>query len=138
VSRLRARCPDCRALTAVALGAEYQCHACGRAFAAATLRVEGTPDLALPYPEAAVAARSEPDLAGILPQRPIVLGGDADFHERVRAALPAAGEYLLVERTEALAELPPPERPQGIGFAEAVAEPANADAIARFLAALGL
>ena len=34
MSRLRARCPDCRAHTAVAIGPGYECHACGREFAA--------------------------------------------------------------------------------------------------------
>ena len=34
MSALRARCPDCRTLTAVAIGPEYQCHSCGREFAA--------------------------------------------------------------------------------------------------------
>ena len=33
MSRLRAKCPDCGTYTAVALGPEYECHACGRAFA---------------------------------------------------------------------------------------------------------
>jgi len=39
MSRLRARCPDCRTLTAVALGPEYQCHSCGREFCAGLVRV---------------------------------------------------------------------------------------------------
>ena len=34
VSRLRARCPDCRTFTAVAIGPGYECHACGREFGA--------------------------------------------------------------------------------------------------------
>ena len=38
-SRLRARCPDCRTLTAVAIGPDYQCHVCGREFAAGLVRV---------------------------------------------------------------------------------------------------
>ena len=29
VSRLRAKCPDCKTFTAVALGPEYECHSCG-------------------------------------------------------------------------------------------------------------
>ena len=29
MSTLRARCPDCRTLTAVAIDDEYQCHSCG-------------------------------------------------------------------------------------------------------------
>ena len=39
MSRLRAKCPDCRTLTAVALGPEYQCHSCGREFGAGLVRV---------------------------------------------------------------------------------------------------
>ena len=39
MSTLRARCPDCRTLTAVALGTEYQCHACGREWTAGLIRV---------------------------------------------------------------------------------------------------
>jgi hypothetical protein len=136
VSRLRARCPDCDTLTAVALGAEYQCHSCGREFAAAVVRLEGTPQLGLPYPEAAVAAIDDPDLAGILPQRPIVLGGDEQLHERVRAVV--GPSYLFVPDEAALAARPSGARLDGVGFAAAVAVPDNAAAIARFLAALGL
>jgi tRNA(Ile2) C34 agmatinyltransferase TiaS len=65
VSRLRARCPDCRTLTAVAIGGDYQCHSCGREFAAGMVRVprawghggEAMAEAArlpLGYPEAAV------------------------------------------------------------------------------------
>ena len=65
MSRLRARCPDCRTLTAVALGPEYQCHSCGREFLAGLVRVprawgDGGETMAeaahleLPYPEASV------------------------------------------------------------------------------------
>ena len=39
MSALRAKCPDCRTLTAVAIGDEYQCHSCGREFAAGLVRV---------------------------------------------------------------------------------------------------
>ena len=39
VSRLRAQCPDCHTFTAVALGPGYECHACGREFAAGLVRV---------------------------------------------------------------------------------------------------
>lgn len=39
MSSLRARCPDCKGHTAVALGPDYQCHACGREFAAGLVRV---------------------------------------------------------------------------------------------------
>src|SRR5213075_2022133 len=65
MSRLRARCPTCRANTAVALGPDYECHSCGRTFSAGLVRVPrawgdgGEPMiestlLPLDYPEAAV------------------------------------------------------------------------------------
>ena len=96
MSALRARCPDCRTLTAVAIGPEYQCHSCGREFAAGLVRVprawgnggEAMVDaalMALPWPEAAVieeetlGAQNEA-LARELPTRPLVLGGCCCAH----------------------------------------------------------
>ena len=91
MSRLRARCPDCRTLTAVALGPDYQCHACGREFHAGLLRVPRAwgdggevmveaASLPLPWPEAAVVAEDSLEaqvlaVAAELPERPLVLGG---------------------------------------------------------------
>ena len=96
MSRLRAVCPDCRTHTAVALGGDYECHSCGRTFAAALVRVprawgdggEAMADAArlpLPYPEAAVVdeetlAAQSLALARELPDRPIVLGGCCCAH----------------------------------------------------------
>ena len=65
MSLLRARCPDCRTLTAVAVDDGYECHRCGRSFGAGLVRVPrawgagGEPmveaaSLALGYPEVAV------------------------------------------------------------------------------------
>ena len=96
MSALRARCPDCRTLTAVAIGAEYQCHSCGREFAAGLLRVpqawgvggeamtEGA-RLEVPWPEAAVIEEETlaEQIAAIgreLPARPLVLGGCCCTH----------------------------------------------------------
>ena len=39
MSRLRAKCPECKTYTAVALGPEYECHVCGRTFSAGLVRV---------------------------------------------------------------------------------------------------
>ena len=96
MSRLRARCPDCGTFTAVALGAAYECHACGREFAAGLVRVpqawgEGGESMAeaarlpLPYPEAAVIeeetlGEQNLALATELPERPLVLGGCCCAH----------------------------------------------------------
>src|SRR6266705_255818 len=96
MSALRARCPDCRTLTAVAIGPEYQCHSCGREFGAGLVRVPrawgaggevmvAAARMALPWPEAAVI--DEPALeaqieatARQLPARPLVLGGCCCAH----------------------------------------------------------
>jgi len=96
MSRLRARCPDCGTFTAVALGPGYECHACGREYAAGLVRVpqawgEGGQSMAeaarlpLPYPEAAVVEEEtlgEQNLAIAteLPERPLVLGGCCCAH----------------------------------------------------------
>jgi arginase family enzyme len=96
VSRLRAKCPYCKTFTAVALGPEYQCHACGKDFGAGLVRVprawgkggEAMADAAaldLPYPEAAVVAEETLGdqtlvLASELPERPLILGGCCCAH----------------------------------------------------------
>jgi arginase len=96
MSRLRARCPDCRTLTAVAIGPDYECHSCGRGFAAGLVRVPrawGTDGesmaeaafLALPFPETSVIeeetlAEQNAALAADLPERPLVLGGCCCAH----------------------------------------------------------
>jgi arginase len=96
VSRLRARCPDCRTLTAVAIGPDYECHVCGREFAAGLVRVPrawgaggeemvAAAALPLPYPEASVVDAETLDaqtrtVAAALPERPLVLGGCCCAH----------------------------------------------------------
>ena len=96
MSALRARCPDCRTLTAVAIGPDYQCHACGREFAAGLVRVPRAwgyggrrwprrASMSLPWPEAAVVEEDDLDaqhaaLQRELPERPLVLGGCCCSH----------------------------------------------------------
>ena len=96
MSRLRAKCPDCRTYTAVAIGPDYECHACGRVFHSGLVRVpqawgDGGEAMAesawleLPYPEAAVIEAETLEeqtlaLAADLPERPLVLGGDCCSH----------------------------------------------------------
>ena len=96
MSALRARCPDCRTFTAVALDDAYECHRCARVFAAGLVRVprawgEGgeamaeAAALAIPYPEVGVVERDALDdqsdaLAAMLPARPVVLGGCCCAH----------------------------------------------------------
>jgi len=93
---MRAKCPDCGGYTAVALGPNYECHACGREFCAGLVRVprawgvggEAMAEAAflpLPYPEAAVIAEDSFGeqslaLATELPERPLVLGGCCCAH----------------------------------------------------------
>jgi arginase len=96
LSLLRAKCPTCRARTAVAVGTGYECHACGRTFAAGLVRVprawgDGGEEmvqaagLPLDYPEAAVVdedtlAAQTFAVASDLPARPLVLGGCCCSH----------------------------------------------------------
>jgi arginase len=96
VSRLRAKCPDCKTYTAVALGPDYECHACGRVFHSGMVRVpqawgDGGEAMAeaawleLPFPEAGVVEAETLEeqnlaLAADLPERPLVLGGDCCSH----------------------------------------------------------
>jgi arginase len=96
MSRLRAKCPDCKTFTAVALGPEYECHSCGRVFRSGLVRVpqawgEGGEAMAeaawleLPYPETSVVEADSLEeqslgLAADLPERPLVLGGCCCAH----------------------------------------------------------
>ena len=125
MSRLRARCPDCRTLTAVAIGPEYQCHTCGREFAAGLVRVprawgDGGDTKAaaahheLPYPEASVIegdtlAEQNLLLASELPARPLVLGGCCCSHVGAIEALSAGEECLAVVWIDAHGDLNTPQ-----------------------------
>ena len=109
---MRAKCPECRAYTAVALGPEYECHVCGRTFAAGLVRVprawgrDGEPmaeaaSLPLPYPEASVVeedslAEQSLVLALELPERPLVLGGCCCAHIGAVEALAARHGRIAV------------------------------------------
>jgi arginase len=125
VSTLRARCPDCRTLTAVAVDDGYECHACGRAFAAGLVRVPrawgrggeamaAAASVELPYPEAAVvaeptlAAQSDA-LAAVLPRRPLVLGGCCCAHVGAVRGLAARGRRVAVVWLDAHGDLNTPE-----------------------------
>src|SRR4029453_12536578 len=104
MSRLRAKCPDCLAYTAVALNGDYECHACGRRFAAGLVRVprawgdggEGMAEAAslpLDFPEAAVIEEDSLEeqnfaVALDLPERPVILGGGVCSHLGAVAAPP--------------------------------------------------
>jgi arginase len=125
VSRLRGRCPDCRTYTAVAIGSEYQCHACGREFAAGLVRVprawgEGGEAMAqaaalpLPYPEAATVdeqSLGEQTLAvaSELPARPVVLGGCCCSHIGAVEALAARHGRISLVWLDAHGDLNTPE-----------------------------
>ena len=125
MSRLRAKCPDCKTQTAVALGPEYECHSCGRTFAAGMVRVprawgnggEAMAEAAwlpLPYPEVAVI--EEPTLgeqslalAHDLPARPLVLGGDCCSHVGAVEGLSAGHDQIGVVWFDAHGDLNTPE-----------------------------
>ncbi len=125
MSALRARCPDCRTLTAVAVGPEYQCHSCGREFSAGLVRVprawgvggEAMAEaaaLALPYPETAVIERDTLEeqsaaIAALLPERPLVLGGCCCTHVGAVGGLASRGRRLAVVWLDAHGDLNTPE-----------------------------
>jgi arginase family enzyme len=124
MSRLRAKCPDCRTFTAVALGPDYECHSCGRVFHAGLVRVpqawgEGGEAMAeaafleLPYPEVAVVEADTLEeqnlaLAADLPVRPLVLGGDCCSHIGAVEGLAARQDRLAVIWLDAHGDLNTP------------------------------
>jgi arginase family enzyme len=121
VSRLRAKCPECRTYTAVALGPEYECHSCGRVFGFGLVRVpqawgEGGEAMAeaawleLPYPETSVVEADTLEeqtlaLAAELPERPLVLGGCCCAHIGVVEGLAARQDRLAVVWLDAHGDL---------------------------------
>jgi arginase family enzyme len=125
VSRLRAKCPNCKTFTAVALGPDYECHACGAAFSAGLVRVpqawgEGGEAMAeaawleLPYPEAAVVEAESLEeqslaLAADLPERPVVLGGCCCSHVGAIEGLSARQGRMSLVWFDAHGDLNTPE-----------------------------
>ena len=125
MSSLRARCPDCRTFTAVALDGAYECHGCGRVFAAGLIRVprawgsggEAMAEaaaLAIPYPEVGVVERGTLDeqvdaLATMLPPRPVVLGGCCCTHIGAVRGLAGRTDRLGVVWLDAHGDLNTPE-----------------------------
>src|SRR3954463_14820542 len=122
MSRLRAKCPDCKTYTAVAIGPDYECHSCGRVFHSGMVRVprawgDGGEAMAesawldLPFPEAAVIEAESLEeqnlaLAADLPERPLVLGGDCCSHVGAVEGLAARQDRLPPVSVR------PPRRPE--------------------------
>jgi arginase family enzyme len=125
VSLLRARCPSCRTLTAVAVDDGYECHSCGRSFAAGLVRVPrawgdgGEPmveaaALPLDYPEVAVVeedtlAMQTLAVASDLPARPLVLGGCCCAHVGAVEGLAARHDRVAVLWLDAHGDLNTPQ-----------------------------
>jgi arginase family enzyme len=125
MSRLRAKCPTCRAYTAVAMGPDYECHSCGRTFSAGLVRVprawgDGGDAmieaawLELDYPEAGVSEEDSLQaqtlaMAADLPQRPLVLGGCCCSHVGAVEGLTARYDRLGVIWLDAHGDLNTPE-----------------------------
>jgi arginase family enzyme len=125
MSRLRAKCPDCRTFTAVAVGPEYQCHSCGREWRAGLVRVpnawgeEGeamaeAANLPLAYPEAAVVEEDSLSaqnlaLAAELPDRPLILGGCCCSHVGAVEGLAARHDRLALVWFDAHGDLNTPQ-----------------------------
>jgi arginase len=125
MSFLRAKCPTCRTLTAVAIGPDYECHSCGRTFAAGLVRVprawgdggEGmvtAAALPLDYPETGVIDEDSLHaqtlaLASDLPVRPLVLGGCCCSHIGAVEGLAARHDRLGVIWFDSHGDLNTPE-----------------------------
>ena len=125
MSRLRAKCPDCRTYTAVALGPEYECHACGREWHAGLVRVprawgedgETMAEAALlplDYPETGVVEEDSLELQSLalaaeLPERPLVLGGCCCAHVGAVEGLAARLDRLALIWFDAHGDLNTPE-----------------------------
>jgi arginase family enzyme len=125
MSSLRARCPNCRTFTAVAVGTGYECHSCGTTFPAGLVRVpaawgvggEGMAEAArtpLPYPEVAVVERDTLDeqtsaIAAALAARPIVLGGCCCAHVGAATGVARRVGRLAVVWIDAHGDLNTPE-----------------------------
>ncbi len=125
MSRLRAKCPECKTYTAVAIGPDYECHSCGRVFHSGMVRVpqawgedgEAMAEAAwleLPFPEAAIVEAETLEeqnlaLAADLPERPLVLGGDCCSHVGAVEGLAARQGHLSVVWLDAHGDLNTPE-----------------------------
>ena len=125
MSALRARCPNCRTFTAVAVGDGYECHSCGSTFAAGLVRVpaawgtggEGMvagAGVDLPYPEVAVVERATLSeqtvaIADSLARRPIALGGCCCTHIGAATGLARRVERLGVVWIDSHGDLNTPE-----------------------------
>jgi arginase len=125
VSSLRARCPNCRTFTAVAVDAGYECHSCGSSFLAGLVRVpaawgvggEGMVEGArveLPYPEVAIVERPSLDeqtraIANALASRPVVLGGCCCAHVGAATGVARRVDRLAVVWIDSHGDLNTPE-----------------------------
>ena len=125
MSTLRAKCPTCKAMTAVAVGSEYECHSCGRTFAAGMVRVprawgDGgeamieSATLPLDYPETSVIEEESLHaqnlaLASDLPVRPLILGGCCCSHIGAIEALSSRHDRLGVIWFDAHGDLNTPQ-----------------------------
>jgi arginase len=125
MSSLRARCPNCRTFTAVAIGDGYECHSCGSTFSAGLTRVprawgsggEGMAEgarIPLSYPEVGVVERDSLEeqnqaLAESLAARPIALGGCCCTHVGAARGLAQRVERLAVVWIDAHGDLNTPE-----------------------------
>jgi arginase len=125
MSLLRAKCPTCKANTAVAVGSEYECHSCGRTFNAGLVRVprawgDGGEQmlesalLPLDYPEASIVEEDSLvaqtlAVASDLPVQPIVLGGCCCSHVGAVEGLAARHGRIGVIWLDAHGDLNTPE-----------------------------
>src|SRR5436190_221858 len=164
MSRLRAKCPECKTYTAVAIGPDYECHSCGRVFYSGLVRVphawgDGGEAMAesawleVPFPEAGIVEADTLEeqnlaLAADLPERPLVLGGvgctyvalDVDVLEpsEMSVFMPEPGGPSRAEIERILGDVAGRTKVLGAGFTGLTFEPSNIEPLTAFAAALGL
>jgi arginase len=124
MSLFRARCPTCKANTAVAVGPDYECHSCGRNFAAGMMRIPrawgsggdlmaAAAFLPLDYPETTIVEEDTLHaqtlaVASDLPVRPLILGGCCCSHIGAVEGLAARHERIGVIWLDAHGDLNTP------------------------------
>ena len=105
MSSLRARCPNCRTFTAVAIGDGYECHSCGSTFSAGLVRVPA----AWGAGGEAMLDEQTAAIADALSQRPIVLGGCCCTHVGAATGLARRVDRLGIVWIDAHGDLNTPE-----------------------------
>ena len=144
MSRLRAKCPECKTYTAVAIGPDYECHSCGRVFHSGLVRVpqawgDGGEAMAesawleVPFPEAGIAQALRGSSC-------TYVAFDADVAEpsELSVFMPEPDGLSVAELERLLLEIRGRTSILGAGLTGLSFEPSNVEPLAKLTAALGL